>query len=68
VIRCASCGKWCAPIDLFIFRYKPIPFALSKLFARRSKGGNEKQGLGSIVVVLRSDKDRLSTGAIEPAA
>jgi hypothetical protein len=43
-------------------------FALSKLFARRSKGGNEKQGLGSIVVVLRSDKDRLSTGAIEPAA
>jgi hypothetical protein len=43
------------------------PFGLSKLFVRRPKGGNEKQGMGDIVVELRSDKDRLSTGAVEPA-
>ena len=43
-----------------------IPFVVSKLFARGSKGGIEKQGFAGNVGVLRSDKDRLSTGAIVP--
>ena len=43
------------------------PFVLSMIFARRPKGVGKKQGCGVLVfVVLLSDKDRLSTGAIEP--
>ena len=43
------------------------PFVLSRIFARRSKVVGKKQG-GVVVVsaVLLLDKDRLSTGAIEP--
>jgi len=37
------------------------------IFARRPKGVGKKQGCGVLAfVVLLSDKDRLSTGAIEP--
>ncbi len=43
------------------------PFALSMIFVRRPKGVGKKQGCGVLTfVVLLSDKDRLSTGAIEP--
>ena len=44
-----------------------LPFALSMIFARRPKGVGKKQGCGMLTfAVLLSDKDRLSTGAIEP--
>ena len=40
---------------------------LSMIFARRPKGVGKKQGCGVLMfVVLLSDKERLSTGAIEP--
>ena len=43
------------------------PFGLSRIFARRSKGVGKKHGCGVVAfLVLLSDKDRLSTGAIEP--
>jgi hypothetical protein len=44
------------------------PFVLSRIFACRSKGVGKKQG-GIVVTfaALLLDKDRLSTGAIEPA-
>ena len=44
-----------------------LPFVLSKIFDRRSKGVAKKQGCGVVAFeVLLSDKDRPSTGALEP--
>ena len=44
-----------------------LPFVLSKIFVRRPKGVAKKQGCDVIALeVLLSDKDRLSTGAVEP--
>ena len=48
-------------------RLLTFPFVLSKIFARRSKGRIEKQGVSVSVRELLLDKDRLSTGVdIEP--
>ena len=53
--------------DLITGKCRLNPFALSIIFARRPKGVGKKQGWGVLAfVVLLSDKDRLSTGAIEP--
>lgn len=48
-----------------LFKYPP--FGLSRIFAPWSKGVGKKQcGVVVALVVLLSDKDRLSTGALEP--
>lgn len=62
---CASVLAWVLQLKALV---KPSsPFGLSRIFARRSKGVGKKHGCGVVAfLVLLSDKDRLSTGAIEP--
>ena len=47
-------------LDSYGWELLKTPVALSKVFARGSKGGIEKQGVAVMVGELISDKDRMS--------